>query len=264
MRKYVSQLCFNNALNALTKQRQLVHLPKRSIFSGEEKSEKEAEKEEEKVEKTEKEEKKTTNQTLTMAQVLNELETEHNSDLIKQLKEGQKSVQSKLEESQKKEKRTAQQYKLSESTIQENLKKMKDLRDAMIGLTEDMDILRARTEKEKSDIKVYACQKFAKDMLDIQDNLFMALETSQAVKENNSLYEGVDMTYRILQKTLKMHGVEELDPLDTKFDPNKHEAMFEVEDLEKAPGMVAFVAQKGFTIGDRVLRAPKVGVVKHR
>ena len=140
---------------------------------------------------------------------------------------------------------------------------MKDLRDAMVGLTEDMEILRTRTEKEKAEIKVYAVQKFAKDMLDIQDNLSMALESGKA-EQGHSLYEGVQMTYRILQKTLRMHGIEELDPLDCKFDPNKHEAMFEVEDLDKEPGMVAFVAQKGFTIGERVLRAPKVGVVKNR
>jgi molecular chaperone GrpE len=92
----------------------------------------------------------------------------------------------------------------------------------------------------------------------------MALEASKAHKEGNSLYEGVEMTYRICQKTLQKHGVEELDPLESKFDPNKHEAMFEVDDLEKPPGTVAFVAQKGFTIGDRVLRAPKVGVVRNR
>ena len=102
-------------------------------------------------------------------------------------------------------------------------------------------------------------------MLDIQDNLFMALETGKNNKEQNvALFEGVEMTFKILQKTMQRHGVEELDPLDNKFDPNQHEAMFEVEDPTKQPGTVAFVAQKGFTIGQRVLRAPKVGVVKNR
>ena len=67
-----------------------------------------------------------------------------------------KDLKDRLEDSQKKEKRASSSLKTSENTIQENLKKMKDLRDAMVMLTEDMDILRARTEKEKGEIKVYA------------------------------------------------------------------------------------------------------------
>ena len=86
-------------------------------------------------------------------------------------------------------------------------------------------------------------------MLDINDNLLMALESSKDLKgQNNSLFDGVEMTYKILEKTLKMHGVEEMNPVNLKFDPNIHEALFEVEDMEKEPGTVAFVAQKGFML----------------
>ena len=80
-------------------------------------------------------------------------------------------------------------------------------------------------------------------MLEIQDNLFMALESSGNLKEqNNSLYEGVEMTFKILEKTLKAHGVQELNPVNLKFDPNIHEALFEVQDDTKEPGTIAFVA----------------------
>lgn len=70
------------------------------------------------------------------------------------------------------------------------------------------------------------------------------------------------MTQSGLSNVLKRHGVVEFEPLLEKFDPNKHEAVFDYEDEEVAPGTVGQVLQSGFKIGDRILRPAKVGVVK--
>jgi molecular chaperone GrpE len=72
------------------------------------------------------------------------------------------------------------------------------------------------------------------------------------------------MTKNGLMNTLKKHNIVEMNPLKEKFDPNKHEAVFDYEDEELTPGTVGQVLQTGFKIGDRVLRPAKVGVVKKK
>jgi molecular chaperone GrpE len=77
-----------------------------------------------------------------------------------------------------------------------------------------------------------------------------------------ALLDGVDLTRRELRNTLKKHGVRELDPKGEKFDPNFHQAMYEVPDPETAAGTVVQVMQSGYAIGDRVLRPALVAVAK--
>lgn len=72
------------------------------------------------------------------------------------------------------------------------------------------------------------------------------------------------MTQKGLLSSLKKHGVVLFDPLNEKFDPNKHEAVFDYDDESLAPGTVGQVMQTGFSIGERILRPAKVGVVKKR
>jgi molecular chaperone GrpE len=78
------------------------------------------------------------------------------------------------------------------------------------------------------------------------------------------MFIGIGMTKSGLMNILKKHGIVEYIPLKEKFDPNKHEAVFDYEDEELAPGIVGQVLQSGFKIGDRVLRPAKVGVIKKK
>ena len=118
----------------------------------------------------------------------------------------------------------------------------------------------------------FALQRFAKDLLDSIDNLDRALANVPAEKlsaEGNpdllSLHDGLRMTEKILMATLQKHGLERFDPTDGegRFDPNRHEAVFQAPQAGMEDGRVFFTQQKGFLLNGRVLRAAKVGVVKN-
>ena len=83
-----------------------------------------------------------------------------------------------------------------------------------------------------------------------------------ANNEVKNLYEGVDMTRNVFEKTLAKHGIEKIDPMGEQFDPNMHEATFEIPQPDKEPGTVFHVQQPGYTLNARVLRPAKVGLVK--
>lgn len=143
-----------------------------------------------------------------------------------------------------------------------------ELRDRYLRLAADMDNLRRRTEREVKDAKSYAVAGFARDMLAVSDNLRRALDAIPAeVKASadaglTTLIEGVDMTERSMLSALERHGVRKLDPVGQKFDPNFHQAMFEVPNPDVPNNTVVQVVQAGFSIGERVLRPAMVGVAK--
>lgn len=143
-----------------------------------------------------------------------------------------------------------------------------ELRDRYLRLAADMDNLRRRTEREVKDAKSYAVAGFARDMLAVSDNLRRALD---AVPEDvratadaglSTLVEGVEMTERSMLSTLERHGVRKLEPVGQKFDPNFHQAMFEVPNPDVPNNTVVQVVQAGYSIGERVLRPAMVGVAK--
>jgi molecular chaperone GrpE len=141
-----------------------------------------------------------------------------------------------------------------------------DLKDKMLRLMADMENLRRRTEREITDARTYAVANFARDMLNVADNVRRAIESvpEEASKSAEGafkgLIEGIDLTERDMLKTLERHGVKKLDPQGQKFDPNLHQAMFEIPNAEVPNGTVLQVVQSGFVIGDRVLRPALVGV----
>lgn len=143
-----------------------------------------------------------------------------------------------------------------------------DLRDKFLRLAAEMDNLRRRTEREVKDAKAYSVAGFARDMLAVSDNLRRALEAIPAELKANSeagisgLIEGVDMTERAMLSALERHGVRKIDAEGEKFDPNFHQAMFEIPNTAVPNNTVVQVVQAGFTIGERVLRPAMVGVAK--
>ncbi|ASY67463.1 heat shock protein GrpE [Sinorhizobium fredii USDA 205] len=143
-----------------------------------------------------------------------------------------------------------------------------ELRDRYLRLAAEMDNLRRRTERDVKDAKSYSVAGFARDMLAVSDNLRRALEAIPAEARESgdagltALIEGVEMTERSMLAALERHGVKQLDPTGQKFDPNFHQAMFEVPNPEVPNNTVVQVVQAGYTIGERVLRPAMVGVAK--
>jgi molecular chaperone GrpE len=143
-----------------------------------------------------------------------------------------------------------------------------ELRDRYLRLAAEMDNLRRRTEREVKDAKSYSAAGFARDMLAVSDNLRRAIDAIPAdVRENadaglSTLIEGVEMTERAMLTALERHGVRKLEPVGQKFDPNFHQAMFEVPNADVPNNTVVQVVQDGYSIGERVLRPAMVGVAK--
>jgi molecular chaperone GrpE len=142
------------------------------------------------------------------------------------------------------------------------------LKDKVLRTLADMENLRRRTDKEVSDAKAYGVTSFARDMLTFSDNLRRALENVPAETREaadtalKAFVEGIELTERDFLSRLSRHGVRKLDPKGQKFDPNFHEALFELPDESLPAGSVAQVVEEGFAIGDRVLRPAKVGVAR--
>jgi molecular chaperone GrpE len=141
-----------------------------------------------------------------------------------------------------------------------------ELKDRLLRTLAEMENLRRRTEKEMADTRAYAMTAFARDMLGVADNLRRALDNlppetvAGADAGLKAMLDGVDLTERDLVKTFERHGVKQIDPRGEKFDPNRHQAMFEAPDPATPKGHVTQVVQIGYSIGERVLRPALVGV----
>jgi molecular chaperone GrpE len=140
------------------------------------------------------------------------------------------------------------------------------LKDKVLRALAEMENQRRRAEREVADAKTYGVTSFALDMLTFADNLRRAVESlapdarEQAGTELKALIEGIELTERDFLSRLGKYGVKKLEPLGTKFDPNLHEALFEVPDETAPNATVVQVIEDGYAIGDRVLRPAKVGV----
>jgi len=150
-----------------------------------------------------------------------------------------------------------------ETATNESKQKIDDLRSRLKEEIEERELMRKRFDKELDQSKVYAITKFAKDIIEVPDNLGRALEATKDLEgKGDNLYEGVKSTNTILLKVLEKHGVVQINPVGEKFNPNYHEALFDFVDPNQTPGNVGMVANVGYLINDRVLRPAKVGVVK--
>jgi molecular chaperone GrpE len=143
-----------------------------------------------------------------------------------------------------------------------------EMKDRLLRTLAEMENLRKRTEREIADSRLYSVASFARDMLNVADNMRRALEAvpaelrADADASVKALIEGVDLTERELQKALEKNGIRQFSPQGEKFDPNLHQAMFEVPDPTVPAGSVVQVVQPGYMIGERMLRPALVGVSK--
>lgn len=171
---------------------------------------------------------------------------------------------SSLNEEEVGEADTSDDHEVLEKLLLEN----QTLKDDALRTVADMQNLRKRTQREIQDAKTFSVSAFAKDMLGVSDNLRRTIEAAPkgengAVDDNlKTLLDGVEMTDRSMLSALERHGVKKLDVMGKKFDPNFHQAMFEVPDTETPNNTVVNVVQDGYVIGTRMLRPAMVGVAK--
>jgi molecular chaperone GrpE len=150
-----------------------------------------------------------------------------------------------------------------EALIAENA----DMRDRLLRTMADMENLRRRTEREKTDTSRYAISNFARDVLTVGDNLRRTIEhvPTEAASQDPALknfLDGVELTERELLNVLERYGVVRIEPLGARFDPNCHQAMYEVQNPDVPEGTVVDVMQAGYVIGDRCLRPALVAIAK--
>jgi molecular chaperone GrpE len=142
------------------------------------------------------------------------------------------------------------------------------LKDRLLRLAAEMDNLRKRTEREKAEATLYAATNFARDLLSVADNLGRAVQAvseddrARADEHTRNLISGVEVVERELGQVFQRHGIRKIDAVGAKFDPNFHQAMFEVPTAEKPPGTVMQELQSGYAVGERCLRPALVGVSK--
>jgi molecular chaperone GrpE len=143
-----------------------------------------------------------------------------------------------------------------------------EYKDKVLRTLAEMENLRRRTEREVADARAYAISSFARDILAVADNMDRALQAldselrEKADAAVKGLLDGVELTERELHKALEKHGVRRFEPAGQRFDPNVHQAMYEVPDPSVPSGQVVQVIQAGYMIGDRVLRPAMVAVAK--
>jgi molecular chaperone GrpE len=152
--------------------------------------------------------------------------------------------------------------------VAELVREAAEYKDKLLRTLAEMENLRKRTEREVADARLYGNASFARDVLAVADNMQRAFEAmgselrEQSDPKVKALVEGVELTERELLKVLEKHGVKKFSPAGEKFDPNFHQAMYEIENPQLPPGHVAQVIQAGYMLGERVLRPAMVAVVK--
>ncbi len=134
------------------------------------------------------------------------------------------------------------------------------LKDQLLRTLAEGENARRRAQREREEAVKYAASQLARDLLNVADNLSRARETGAASAE--ALLTGVELVERELLAAFEKHGIKKIVPVGERFDPNFHQAMFEVPNAEAAPGTVVQVVQPGYVMAERLLRPALVGVAK--
>ena len=186
-----------------------------------------------------------------------------NQDLEKERAKPEENLESENKQD------TAEEVKeeIKEPTPEE---KIAELEDKVARTFAEMENQRRRFEKEKEEAFEYGGYSFAKEALNLIDNLERSkqvLETDEKLKDTEALKKSLEHLDIIKKDTISIfekNNIKPIESLNKKLDPNFHQAMIEIEDDEKEPGTIIQEIQKGFTIKDRLLRPSLVGVAKKR
>jgi molecular chaperone GrpE len=141
-------------------------------------------------------------------------------------------------------------------------------KERLLRFAAESENQKKRLEREKAEATLYAASNFARDLLAVADSLSRALaavpEEERAIIDDvmKKFLDGIEMTERELLNVFQRHNIRKLETIGQKFDPNYHQAMFEVPTSERPPGTVMQEVQSGYAVGERCLRPALVGVAK--
>ena len=176
------------------------------------------------------------------------------------------------------EEKEEQENKVNESLVEEENEannqpeeisledKVKELEDKLLRSAAEVENIRKRSEKERSEAYKIGISLFVKDFVPVLDNIERALASLRDSDEINyeSFVEGISATEKDIISLLEKHGIQQIDPINEKFDPLFHEALFEAESDDHEPGFVTQVIEVGYVIDKRLIRAAKVGVASKK
>ena len=149
-----------------------------------------------------------------------------------------------------------------------NEEKLAEAQEQVLRTLADSENLRRRLEREKEDLGNYIISNFAKEILSVVDNLQRAIKSIEDKKEDekalSTFAEGIELIEKQLISSLEKFKINKINTIDEPFNPNLHQAMFEVEGKDSESGNISEVIQDGYTIGDRLLRPAMVGVYKSK
>jgi molecular chaperone GrpE len=140
--------------------------------------------------------------------------------------------------------------------------KVKELEDRLLRSAAEVENIRKRSEKERAEAYKIGISLFVKDFVPVLDNIERALASLKDSDEINyeSFVKGISATEKDIISLLEKHGIQQINPINEKFDPLFHEALFEAESDDHEPGFVTQVIEVGYVIDKRLIRAAKVGV----
>lgn len=176
------------------------------------------------------------------------------------------------------EEKEEQENKVDESLVEEENEannqpeeisledKVKELEDRLLRSAAEVENIRKRSEKERSEAYKIGISLFVKDFVPVLDNIERALASLKDSDEINyeSFVEGISATEKDIISLLEKHGIQQINPINEKFDPLFHEALFEAESDDHEPGFITQVIEVGYVIDKRLIRAAKVGVASKK
>lgn len=144
--------------------------------------------------------------------------------------------------------------------------KVKELEDRLLRSAAEIENIRKRSEKERSEAYKIGISLFVKDFVPVLDNIERALASLKDSEEINyeSFVDGISATEKDIISLLEKHGIQQINPINEKFDPLFHEALFEADSDDHEPGFVTQVIEVGYVIDKRLIRAAKVGVASKK
>ncbi|MCH7806593.1 MAG: nucleotide exchange factor GrpE [Proteobacteria bacterium] len=179
---------------------------------------------------------------------------------------GKKKPVQKLKPAAKKSRPVKKPANAGAGQIKKHGEEIKALNDRVLRALAEVENTRRRAQREIEDTRAYSITLFAREMLTVQDNLRRALAHLPENMKNNEAFkgfvDGVEVTERELLNIFDRHGIRKISPKGEAFDHNLHQAMFEVETGDVAPGTIVQVVQDGYVLKDRLLRPAMVGIAK--
>lgn len=153
-----------------------------------------------------------------------------------------------------------------EDLIEKLNEEITSLKDQRLRAIAELENFRKRAEKDQSDALKYGISNFAKEIINIRDNIERAQSSISDEAKNNeaikSVIEGIDLIAQSVVSTFEKIGIKKIESLNEKFDHNLHQAMMEIENEELEPGTIVQELIPGYTLHDRLLRPAMVGVSK--